>query len=454
MARVAGATRGHRSDRDERLDREERRADDGPVAPMAPIVLFVTDAGEIGLDAERWTAPLSLAREDLAVWFSAWSSDATLHARTHDLADLEAWARATPAADVASAEPPDEARLHAVAVISLFGGLATRAALQSIGVELAVVERVLAAGAVTEADGDLAVAAGWQTRVTDVERRVDEGTLVLVAQALEARDPGSLGEGARGCAPPARRSLRRRRSALRDGGDGRVRSGGAARAGRALGTRDRPEAGQRQASACGAQAAERALALGEADEALRWAREATSLASKDEAPRAALLLGRASVATGDLVAARATLRRSIGEVAHRLGSGRGDRRRAGRRRLPERRAGRRRAYRHRAGDARHVHPRASAREQRARQAAAGTRPVGRGRSSLRPRTRWRHRRRVTRRRRCGARLNRGIARLSKGSLERGAGALPGCARRRRTAGRSARLGLRARQPGGRRRLAS
>jgi transcriptional regulator with GAF, ATPase, and Fis domain len=57
--------------------------------------------------------------------------------------------------------------------------------------------------------------------------------------------------------------------------------------------------------------AERALGIGEADEAHRWAQSAAKIAPED--PNVTLLLGRASVAMGDLVAARVTLER--GRVA-------------------------------------------------------------------------------------------------------------------------------------------
>ena len=291
--------------------RDEPDAEAAADAPV-PIVLFVTDAGEIGLDAERWTAPLALAREDLAGWFAAWSAEATQRARTHDLADLEAWARGMAAVDVATAVAPDEARWRAVAVVSLFGGLATRAALQSIGVDLLQVEHALGAGALSEAGGDLVVAAGWQTRASDAEKAIDEATLVLVAQALEARDPGPWAK-----AHAAALLLRAGRCDEADRLFGAAVTGAFDPAARrelaehwAAEIARRPDAEKHRLFV---QAAERALALGEADEALRWARQATSLASPGEAPRAALLLGRASVATGDLVAARATLRRSIGE---------------------------------------------------------------------------------------------------------------------------------------------
>ncbi len=319
IARVDRPARGESvresdGDGESQRDLRETSADVASTSgmPGAPVVLFVTDAGEIGLDAERWTAPLALAREDLAVWFAAWSSEATQRARTHDLSDLEAWARTMPAVEAAPAHAPDEARLHAVAVASLFGGLATRAALQSIGVDAAVIEQALAKGALTEADGDLSVAAGWQTRASDAERAVDEATLVLVAQALEARDPGPWAK-----AHAAALLLRAGR------GDDADRLFGAAvtsafdpAARRELAEHWGHEIGKRpdeEKHRLFVQAAERALGLGEADEALRWARQATSLASAAQSPRAALLLGRASVATGDLVAARATLRRSLGE---------------------------------------------------------------------------------------------------------------------------------------------
>jgi transcriptional regulator with GAF, ATPase, and Fis domain len=55
------------------------------------------------------------------------------------------------------------------------------------------------------------------------------------------------------------------------------------------------------------QSAERALGIGEADEAHRWAQTAAMIAPQD--PKVTLLLGRASVAMGDLVAAKVTLDR-------------------------------------------------------------------------------------------------------------------------------------------------
>jgi transcriptional regulator with GAF, ATPase, and Fis domain/tetratricopeptide (TPR) repeat protein len=322
IARVERPARGEtvrESDGDGESQRDLREAaagatDTSGVAGVttAPVVLFVTDAGEIGLDAERWTAPLALAREDLAVWFAAWSSEATQRARTHDLSDLEAWARTMPAVEAAPAHAPDEARLHAMAVVSLFGGLATRAALQTIGVDAATIEQALAKGALTEADADLSVAAGWQTRASDAARAVDEATLVLVAQALEARDPGPWAK-----AHAAALLLRAGRAddadrlfgaAVTSAFDPAARRELAEHWGHEIGRRPDEEKHR-----LFVQAAERALGLGEADEALRWARQATSLASAAQSPRAALLLGRASVATGDLVAARATLRRSLGE---------------------------------------------------------------------------------------------------------------------------------------------
>ena len=55
-------------------------------------------------------------------------------------------------------------------------------------------------------------------------------------------------------------------------------------------------------------AAERALAVGEAEEAHRWARAAAALTPDDVA--VTMLLGRSLVALGDLVAAEVTLRRA------------------------------------------------------------------------------------------------------------------------------------------------
>jgi len=56
-------------------------------------------------------------------------------------------------------------------------------------------------------------------------------------------------------------------------------------------------------------AAERALAVGEADEAHRWARAAATADPQD--PTVTLLVGRSLVALGDLVAAEVTLRRGL-----------------------------------------------------------------------------------------------------------------------------------------------
>ena len=57
-AEIARVARERESQRDE-ADGEGGGSGTAPAAatPTVPIVLFVTDAGEIGLDAERWTAP-------------------------------------------------------------------------------------------------------------------------------------------------------------------------------------------------------------------------------------------------------------------------------------------------------------------------------------------------------------------------------------------------------------
>ena len=74
-------------------------------------------------------------------------------------------------------------------------------------------------------------------------------------------------------------------------------------------------------------AAERALAVGEADEAYRWAQTAAGLQPSDAS--VTLLLGRASVALGDLVGARVALERGQLERGRPHGKGEDDARLAG-----------------------------------------------------------------------------------------------------------------------------
>ena len=284
---------------------------------LPPLVVFLTDGAEAASDlrADAFDIGATLDHSEMGRWWAAVADQAHAELVTDDLAALEAWWGAMRRVEVPCVQQanalPDEGRV-------LFTGLALAARSWPAGELAALLSRASPATALAalEQAGAIKVARGWihidrsweeEAGVAEVAAS-DVSLLDGIGQALIARFPADPWAQTRA----AELFIRAEKHDEAD----------AAHAAAVSATDDpiaRREMAQRWMSAVSGvpferqlalrvRAAERALGVGEAEEAFAWAQTAVALAPNDA--RVALLVGRAAIALGDLVAARVALERA------------------------------------------------------------------------------------------------------------------------------------------------
>ena len=266
----------------------------------SPCFLLVARPGDaIDGFAEEAFDITALDDADRARFFAAIADEARRTLIESDLASLEAWWVASRSIDPAAVAPPvelDASAAHALMALTLAARAWPVGRARVLGVNPNVVT-------VARDDGGwLAVAPTYCSEGERLAAQASAETITTVANALCEVFPTD-----------AHALLRSSELLLRIGSNGLADE----RFGRALvATSDvfvRREVVTRWARAVDGvpvehqpalrmAAGERALAVGEADEACRWAKVAAQQSPKD--PAARLLLGRASVALGDLVTAK------------------------------------------------------------------------------------------------------------------------------------------------------
>jgi transcriptional regulator with GAF, ATPase, and Fis domain len=288
--------------------------------PSPPAVVFVspgTDGGD-GLCAKVFEIRPTLDATERQRWWTALAEAAPSHVAADTLVALEAWwtnAGESPASGGSAELSVASTRLFAAL------GLAARAwavaevsAIQ--GDQQALLELVRAHVA--------RVSAGWITIEANNEARANQAaaeappTLIeAVARALVTTNGSHDGDDPWAQARAA--ELLIRIGAWDDADQAQARALTAAedwliRRELILRWRDlvgvAPSGGRLPLAT---RAAERALAIGEAEEAFAWAKSAMTIAPDD--PQVTLIVGRASLALGDLVSSRAALERGAKQAA-------------------------------------------------------------------------------------------------------------------------------------------
>ena len=311
----------------------------------APLIVFVGSGEDTANDVqgERFDVAATLHEDAKARWWRAVADEAHAIVASDDLASYEAWWANVKRAAVAPVAY--DLALPSLGSV-LFARLALAASpwataeLAALGGSEGALAALVAAGAVEASHGWVSISPSWIDRAgvvaaqaSAVERAFVASTLTLDpdpqpwafarasellahagadAVAIEASDGAHVKAIASADDPLARREIVARwMNAIE-----------------AL-----PEGPRRELLM---RTAERALAAGEPDEAARCAHAAAATAVDD--PRVLLLLGRASAASGDVVAARAALERArslaqaseradldslvaveLGEIAYRTG---------------------------------------------------------------------------------------------------------------------------------------
>jgi transcriptional regulator with GAF, ATPase, and Fis domain len=177
-----------------------------------------------------------------------------------------------------------------------------------LGADLAAVEALARTGAVRAEGGWVAVEAAWDRQAESLADSAPHEIVEAAARALVLRFPDDPWAQTRAA------ELLVHIGAATEADEAHVRA-----LSRAEDATSRRECVSRWLNAVQAlprgdqlplrvRATERALAVGEAEEAFRWAQSATTLAPND--PGLGLLFGRAAVALGDLVAAKVALERA------------------------------------------------------------------------------------------------------------------------------------------------
>ena len=276
------------------------------------VVLMASSARpgeELGL--EVFEVGATLEGEERRRWWSALTEAAMAEVPHDSLVSLDAWwdcSRRSPAtrATLDAALDADASRLLTTLALVARAWPVSDVAL--LGADPGAAEALARAGAARSKDGWIAVTPAWDTRSEGLAQAAPHEVVEAAARALLLRfgaDPWALARAA---------ELLVHIGATADADETH---------GRALGCADdtlaRRELVARWMSALlhlapsdqlplRVRATNRALAVGEAEEAFRWAQSATTLAPDD--PSLGLLFGRSAVALGDLVAAKIALERA------------------------------------------------------------------------------------------------------------------------------------------------
>ncbi|MGH7293508.1 MAG: sigma 54-interacting transcriptional regulator, partial [Polyangiaceae bacterium] len=263
------------------------------------------------LRAETYDVGAALDPLERLRWLTAVAESAHAEVAGDKLASLEAWwtnARQAPTvrSSVDVALPPAAGQL--AAALALAGRAWPADDIAFLGAPDGTAEALSRAGAARIEDGWLSLEPAWEARLEQLAGGAGAGAIDTVARALSTRfdrDPWALARAAEllvrvGSWTEADEA---HAHALALAHDSLVRRELVTRWMLALAAV--PQSAQLLLRV---HATERALAVGEAEEAFRWAQSAAAIAPDDA--QVGLLFGRAAVVSGDLVAARVALERS------------------------------------------------------------------------------------------------------------------------------------------------
>jgi transcriptional regulator with GAF, ATPase, and Fis domain len=289
----------------------------GGQGAAAAVVLLSCDARPVDdLRCDAYEVSGTLEAGERQRWWSALAEAAAADVTTDSLAALDAWwdgARRAPVARTGADVALDPAARRLTAMLALAARAWPLADLSLLAADEGAAQSLARAGAARISDGWIALDAAWDARAGLVASTVSHEAVEAVARALTLRfenDPWAQARAAElllrvGAATEAD-AAHTQALALADDSIAR----------RELVTRwmngvvELPRGDQ---LALRVRATERALAVGQAEEAFRWAQSAAMLSPND--PGLALLFGRAAVAMGDLVAAKVALDRAAEHAA-------------------------------------------------------------------------------------------------------------------------------------------
>ena len=280
-----------------------------------PLVVFlasVTSGGDAAHDlrAEVFDIAPTLDATEVRRWWIAVADDAHADVATDEIAKLDAWwasvRRAPLPVDVTPPAPPVRGG-SLFAALALAGRAWPASDLAVLGADNETLDALVRSGAVQITRGQVGIGVPWEPVAIEAAAKANASDVAVVASALVARFHGDPWAHAHAAdlllrAESYDAADRAHATALNDADDALARRELVLRWMVAVGRL--PVAAQLSLRI---RAAERALALGEAEEAHRWAQSAATLASDDAT--VTLLVGQAAVALGDLVAARVALER-------------------------------------------------------------------------------------------------------------------------------------------------
>ncbi len=275
-------------------------------------VLTATGAGPIDeLGLETYEVGAALDEAELARWWSALAQTASGAVTHDDLATLDAWwegARRAPATRAAVHASLDRAVAELLSSLALADRAWPVKDVTALGADASAVDAAVRASAARSADGWLAIEPAWDERSEALARAAGSDVTERAARALLLH----FSDDAWALARAAELLVRVGSSADADAAHARALELAADATTRrhlvGLWADAVAELPEPQQLPLRVRAAERALSVGEAEEAFRWAQSATTLAPDEAA--LALLFGRTAVALGDLVAARVALDRA------------------------------------------------------------------------------------------------------------------------------------------------
>jgi transcriptional regulator with GAF, ATPase, and Fis domain/tetratricopeptide (TPR) repeat protein len=281
------------------------------VTPPAVVFLSTRARPDEDLGLEAFEIGATLEGDERRRWWSALTVAAMNDVPQDSLAALDAWwdgARRSPASRSGPEVALDAGASRLLATLALVARAWPMTELALLGADPGAAEALVRAGAAKCVDGWLAVEPSWDPRAESLGDAAPQAMVQVAARALTSRfdsDAWSLARAAElhvqvGDAEEADTA---HAAALARAEDATARREFVTRWMDAL--RALPQASQLPLRIL---ATERALAMGEAEEAFRWAQSAAQLSPSD--PGVGLLFGRAAVALGDLVAAKVALERA------------------------------------------------------------------------------------------------------------------------------------------------
>ena len=283
----------------------------------APPILLVTAGAEAAddLGADLYEINATLDPLERLRWWTAVAEAAHLDVAADAIASLDSWwqnARHAPLTRTGTDAALEPTAQKLVTMLALACRAWPAADVALLGAVPGAIEALARAGATRTEGGWLTLDPAWEARATGLAGSAPTDLLEAAARALTTRFEHDAWAQARAAELLLRAGSwaaadRAHAHALADSEDSVVRREMVSRWMTAVAlVPPEPQLPLR------VQATERALAIGEAEEAFRWARSATALAPHDA--DVGLLFGRAAVCLGDLVAAKVALERSAADA--------------------------------------------------------------------------------------------------------------------------------------------